>query len=612
MMKSHNTFFKKFLAVFLAALFFCLAGISFLGIFFAAEYDFYTSTRGQLRHEFITQLLQKEMFLAFDKYQYGSDPIGYYEDTNFCFEIREKDGNLLLTNYNGEEVIEKISFEVSPTITYDPDTFDERFLLTGYVIDTEFYRTDLFHTELGFVNFLFTMRFILIAILAVAFIGMICCWVYLLYAAGKSPRSETPRCGIIEKIPFDIYCLAYLALAFLAIALCDLIQYSIPEVMFVMGITLMILIAYLFLLAFCISLSIRIKTKTLIKNTAACIVCVFLFRKTKSLLRIVPLVWKTVIVFALNLVLDIFLILLFREVSCFFILFKSLFLLPILAYIAYAFHKLRKGAEEIEKGGLDHHIDTTHMLMEFKSFGETLNNIGGGLTKAVDERMKSERMKTELITNVSHDIKTPLTSIINYADLLKKEDIQNETAVSYIEVIDRQASRLKKLITDLVEASKASTGNIQVNLEKLDICVLLQQAVGEYDEKFRFAELTPVLRLPEDPIAISADGRLLWRVFDNLLGNICKYSLPGTRVYLNAATYGNMCIISFKNISKTELNVSPEELVERFVRADSSRSTEGNGLGLSIAQSLVDLQGGKLEITSDGDLFKVNLQFPLI
>ncbi len=610
-MKSHYTFFKKFLAVFLAALFFCLAGISFLGIFFAAEYDFYTSTRGQLRHEFITQLLQKEMYLAFDKYQYGSDPIGYYEDTNFCFEIKDKDGNLLLTNYHGEEVLETISFEVSPTIVYEPIDWNDRFLLTGYVISTEHY-TDLFHTELGFVDFLFAMRFILIAIFAVAFICAVCCWVYLLYAAGKRPNEETPRCSIIEKIPFDIYCLAYVLLVCLAILLCDFIQYSIPEVMFLMGVALIVLVAYLLMLAFCVSLAIRIKTKTLFKNTAVYIVCSFLVRKIKALFRIVPLVWKTIIVFTLNLLLDIFLILLFRDASCFFILFKSLFFLPVLAYIAYSFRKLRKGAEEIEKGGLDHHIDTTNMLMEFKSFGETLNNIGGGLTKAVDERMKSERMKTELITNVSHDIKTPLTSIINYADLLKKEDIQNETAVGYIEVIDRQASRLKKLITDLVEASKASTGNIQVNLEKLDICVLLQQAAGEYDEKFRSAELIPVLRLPENPIAISADGRLLWRVFDNLLGNICKYSLPGTRVYLNAAAYGNMCIISFKNISRTELNVSPDELVERFVRADSSRSTEGNGLGLSIAQSIVDLQGGKLEITADGDLFKVNLQFPML
>ncbi len=611
-MKSHYTFFKKFMAVFLATLFFCLAGVSFLGIFFAAEYDFYTSTRGQLRHEFLTQLLQKEMYLAFDKYQYGGDPVGYYEGTNFCFEIKDQNGNLLITNYNGEAVIETVSFEVSPAITYDPTAFDERFLLTGYVIDTDYYRTDLFQTELGFVNFIFAMRFIFIAILALAFIGVAVCWVYLLYAAGKRPNEETPKCGIIERIPFDLYLLLYIALAVCAIALCDLIQYSIPVVMFVMGIALIIFTAYLLILAFFISLAIRIKTKTLFKNTLIYIVFSFLFRKMKELFRIIPLIWKTVILFMANLLLDIVLILIFREVSCFFILFKSLCFLPILAYIAYAFRKLRKGAEEIEKGGLDHHIDTENMLLEFKSFGETLNNIGGGLTKAVDERMKSERMKTELITNVSHDIKTPLTSIINYADLLKKEDIQNETAVGYIEVIDRQASRLKKLITDLVEASKASTGNIQVNLEKLDICVLLQQAAGEYDEKFKSAELIPVLRLPENPIQISADGRLLWRVFDNLLGNICKYSLPGTRVYLNAATYGNMCIISFKNISRTELNVSPDELVERFVRADSSRSTEGNGLGLSIAQSLVDLQGGKLEITSDGDLFKVNLQFPML
>lgn len=223
--------------------------------------------------------------------------------------------------------------------------------------------------------------------------------------------------------------------------------------------------------------------------------------------------------------------------------------------------------------------------------------------------MKSERFKTELITNVSHDIKTPLTSIINYVDLIKKENPENENIKNYIEVLDRQSGRLKKLIEDLVEASKASTGSLAVNLAESDVSVLLSQTVGEFDERLKAAGLTAVLGLPEKPVLIMADGRHLWRVFDNLMNNICKYSQKGTRVYLDVAESSGTVTVIFKNISAYELNISGEELTERFVRGDRSRNTEGSGLGLSIARSLTELQDGTLDIDIDGDLFKVTLTF---
>ncbi len=603
-MHSHFTFFKKTMAIFLAALCFCLAGLSFCGIFYAAEYDFYTSTRGQLRHDTVKALLAAEVEQVYDRYCNGGDPVGYYEGTNFCFEILDKNETLLLTNCTSMEVIESVT---SRKIA--PDSYAEQIIINGYMVE---HGIDLFKTALGFVDFLFAMRFLLIGLLALFLMALLLLTVYLIYAAGKHPNEEKPVCSPIEKIPFDLYVLIHGILIVFGILLIDLLQYSISDIMFFMVAIVFIVAAYLLMLSFGMSLAVRIKTRTLWKNTLIFIVTSFLFRKIRSFFRLIPLIWKTVIFIAVYILLDIFAFWLLYEAFFAFALIKNILCLPIVLYIAYSFRKLQKGAEGIEKGGLDQRIDTAHMLFDFRDFGETLNHIGDGLTKAVDERIRSERMKTELITNVSHDIKTPLTSIINYADLLKKERIENETAIGYIEVIDRQAIRLKKLITDLVEASKASTGNIQVNPERCDISVLLQQAAGEYDEKFRSAELVPILRLPEEPICILADGRLLWRVFDNLMGNICKYSLPCTRVYLNAAAYGNVCIISFKNISRTELNISADELVERFVRADSSRSTEGNGLGLSIAQSLVELQGGKLEITADGDLFKVNLQFPIL
>ena len=274
--------------------------------------------------------------------------------------------------------------------------------------------------------------------------------------------------------------------------------------------------------------------------------------------------------------------------------------------------KLQTGSQKIASGDLDYRVDTRRMFWEFKKHGENLNNISLGMSRAVDERMKSERFKTELITNVSHDIKTPLTSIINYVDLLNREDLPDGTIKEYVGVLVRQSSRLKKLIDDLVEASKASTGNIVVNSTRTEIGVLLTQAAGEYEERLRSNELELIQNQPEEEVYIMADGRLLWRVFDNLMNNICKYSQPGTRVYLDLEKVNGEVVITFKNISRNPLNISSEELLERFVRGDSARSTEGSGLGLSIAKSLVELQGGKLDLAIDGDLFKVILKFKTV
>ena len=249
------------------------------------------------------------------------------------------------------------------------------------------------------------------------------------------------------------------------------------------------------------------------------------------------------------------------------------------------------------------------MFWEFKKHGENLNSISVGMAHAVDEKIKSERLKAELITNVSHDIKTPLTSIINYVDLLKKEDLHNETAEGYIKVLDRQSGRLKKLTEDLVEASKASTGNIAVNAQRTNVVELLNQSAGEYEERFEAAKLTPVITASAPDIPILADGRLLWRVFDNLLNNIIKYSQEGTRVYMNINEKNNLVTVAFKNISRDSLNISTDELMERFIRGDSARTSEGSGLGLSIARSLTELQGGRFDLLVDGDLFKAIIRF---
>ena len=283
-----------------------------------------------------------------------------------------------------------------------------------------------------------------------------------------------------------------------------------------------------------------------------------------------------------------------------------------LIYLAIGLRKLQKGGQALAEGQYDWAVDTTRLWGDFRRHGENLNAVQQGVQKAVAEQMKSERLKTELITNVSHDIKTPLTSIVNYVDLLKKENVENTTAREYIDVLDRQSQRLRRLTEDLVEAAKAATGNVAVSWEATDVNVFLHQVMGEYEQRLRQAGLEPVLTTDEAAPRIMADGRLLWRVMDNRLGNVCKYALPGTRVYVSASLQGYKVRLTVKNISRTPLNISADELTERFVRGDASRSTEGSGLGLNIAASLVKLQKGEFNLTVDGDLFKAQMVFDRI
>lgn len=281
-----------------------------------------------------------------------------------------------------------------------------------------------------------------------------------------------------------------------------------------------------------------------------------------------------------------------------------------LAWVLSQLSELIEGARRLSEGDLSYKINTARLHGPFRKNAEMLNGIARGCAVEVERRMKSEHLKTELLTNVSHDIKTPLTSIINYVDLLKKTDLQPEEARGYADVLERQSNRLKKLLEDLIEASKASTGNIAVDLAPTDAAELLRQAVGEYSERLTAQSLETVLRVGCENCTIKADGRLLWRVFDNLLGNVVKYAMPGTRVYLDLIGQNDQSCIVVKNISREALNIDTDELMERFVRGDASRATEGSGLGLSIARSLTECMGGRFELSVDGDLFKVTLRFP--
>lgn len=273
--------------------------------------------------------------------------------------------------------------------------------------------------------------------------------------------------------------------------------------------------------------------------------------------------------------------------------------------------KIKDGIRRISEGNVDYKIDTTHLKGNDFEVANLINNIGNGLSAAVSKSMKDERMKTDLITNVSHDIKTPLTSIINYVDLLKRENFTDPKVVGYIEILEQKAQRLKNLTEDVVEASKVSSGNISLEMMNINFVEMLNQIDGEYSEKFESRGLEVIVSMPDTPIIVYADGRRLSRILENIYGNAFKYAMEGTRIYADLTLTDSRVIFSLKNISAQSLNISADELTERFIRGDVARTTEGSGLGLSIAKSLTELQGGTFTLYLDGDLFKVTITFPI-
>ena len=274
--------------------------------------------------------------------------------------------------------------------------------------------------------------------------------------------------------------------------------------------------------------------------------------------------------------------------------------------------KLKKGIEEIALGNMEYQIPLQGLRGENLKLAEMINGIANGFHIAVEEAMKNERLKTDLITNVSHDIKTPLTSIINYVAILKQSDIADPKIQGYLDILEAKAQRLKTLTEDVVEASKVSSGNISLEYMDVDLVEMIQQTEGEMAEKFEARNLKMIVNLPAEPAVVHVDGRRMWRVLENIFGNAAKYAMPGTRVYADLKLEEDTVDLSLKNVSEHQLNISADELTERFIRGDLSRSSEGSGLGLSIAQSLTTMQGGTFNLYLDGDLFRVNIRFPRV
>ena len=473
---------------------------------------------------------------------------------------------------------------------------------------------------------LYADRYRLIVLASVSLLLFAACLVYLCWAAGRSTDSTERRPGGLNRLPLDVYTGILAGMGFLVIFLgVELIEELYADAMeqsvLIVG-SMLAAVLSLLVVGFLFALSAQLKTKggywwrnsligrlllLLYKGIRRCLGWIY------RMICLIPVVWRLALIGS-GIGFFLFIVLTIAHQTSDILWDLGIAVIPfsyliLLGYLCYAYGTLLKGVRRMKQGTLSHKIDTRFLFGSFREFARGLNAISDAAAIAAEKQLRSERMKTELITNVSHDIKTPLTSIINYVDLLQKPHGEQEQA-QYLEVLSRQSGRLKKLVEDLMEMSKASTGNIRTVIMPLDAVEAVNQALGEFSEKLTAASLIPVLDVPEEPVSMLADSRLVWRVLSNLLSNAVKYALPGTRLYISVCRHKQHVIISIKNISREQLGIRAEELMERFVRGDASRNTEGSGLGLNIAKSLMELQKGQLKLLVDGDLFKVTLVFP--
>lgn len=499
----------------------------------------------------------------------------------------------------------------------DAESYTESFPVqyTGPYTATAVYESeDSFAAELLCVQVLWQLRYYAPLLAGLCVLLTVILTAVMLHAAGRRRGTEQAYPGFFTRVPYDIFTL--LAFAFGLVTLLPL-EFAVgaatlPRSIAALG--LAVLYALTVLLLWLRETAIRHRLGGVWRGSVAAWLWHFCRRclHGAAQLPLIPLTTALAVVITLGELLGL---LLFADWYPGILLFlwglEKLILLPCVLYTALSCQKLRTHTHQLAQGELDKTLDTSHMVGALKAHAQDLNAIAGSIDAAVSQRTRSERFKAELITNVSHDIKTPLTSIINYTDLICREKCDNPRITEYAQVLHRQGERLKKLLVDLVEASKASTGNLEVHRAPCRVDVLLDQAAGEYEQRLAQSGLTLVLQKPETGLVILADGRHLWRVFDNLMNNICKYALSGTRVYLTLAQAGTKVRVSFRNISRDPLDMPAAQLLERFARGDAARTTEGSGLGLSIAQSLTELQGGKMELSVDGDLFKAVLSFPL-
>lgn len=442
-------------------------------------------------------------------------------------------------------------------------------------------------------------------------------YIRLLVIAGHKEKGDKARLQKIDRLWMDVVLAAAVTIYPIAILLVgdELYDGANVDDAIVFGVWIFItMFAVEAVLQISESIARRLKTKSFIKTTLIGKICISLKRAVIKMVRNMKLTGKVVLMcVALEIVfLFDFVCITDSDFGLFGVMFVIGIPVVIIGAIVWNYYKEKEiiieETEKIAEGQVDNKIYDPMKFPTNKRLAKAVNGVGEGFSKAVSSSLKNERMKTELITNVSHDLKTPLTSIINYVDLLKTDGLDGEKAPEYLDVLDRKSQRLKTLTEDLVEASKLNSGVIELNVENIDIVQLVNQSLAEYSERFEQSGLHVIKNITRDTIIVRADGRKTWRALDNLYSNVCKYAMPGTRVYIDIFDEESNAVVSIKNISAGALNFTADELMERFVRGDVSRTTEGSGLGLSIAKSIMDRQNGELKITLDGDLFKVEMK----
>ncbi|GBF34880.1 two-component sensor histidine kinase [Desulfocucumis palustris] len=541
---------------------------------------------------------------------------------NFAYCIRNSQKGETITNVTAEDPVALL--QKQPTVEYfnqwtsdweHPLDEEIKQLLSGtpyeiYAAVIEpLKQGDVFYDGFTAYNKTKTISTYVIFLMIASIILMILSFIYLVWATGHREQGGEIVLSLVDRIYPDVHSLMVFIAAIISLAIVSNITFHNSVELFIVflvfGIDVLIGLSYI------LSMIRQIKSGLIIKNTLIYKIFYLCFngRTFKP--------WTLLLLLAYGAVNGILFMIAFSGDFSLFLI--SVFLIAAfnIAAIYFAARSLSslwqimEAVKEISTGNVDYALNISQISAAFSGFAGDIQSIQGGLKRAVAEAVKGERMKADLITNVSHDLKTPLTSIVNYVDLLKKEHLNNENAVNYVCVLEEKSARLKQLIEDLIEASKASSGNLAVRAEKIDLHELVMQACGEYQEKFTEAELDIHVNADDKKTLIFADGKHMWRIVENLLSNVLKYSMPRSRVYIAITRNDPYGMLIIKNISSIPLDISPEQLTERFVRGDSSRTTEGSGLGLSIAESLTNLQGGRFNVKIDGDLFKVMVEIPL-
>ena len=622
----------KIVAFFLLALSGIIGFWGLIGCVYMAESGFYEGSLTDVLGRELQSPSSTAMFEVVGYIEQGDimEATAYCRERNVGVELIQEDAEgkerIVWSTWDGDDTKYMTEMYLRLELRQDKVSVDgarlqdgEEYLVRAHV-DSSFPIEDNFRRLAETVTRVYDARFVLIGVTAAAIFLCILLFVFLMCGAGHQNGREGVVPGVLAAIPLDVLTLVF-GFGTVLVGFAGLnVARNLSTVTEMVALSLMGSLLAVWGTMYCMEVAVRLKRGKCFRYSVIYWVlrgcfraCRFLGRGFLSLLRDLPLVLTVVAAYLGLCMLELIILIMASragEMASVLWLMEKAALFVVVVYVALACRKLLKAGEALAEGQGDYKVDTSRLVWGFKEHGEDLNSLGQGISRAVAERMRSERLKTELITNVSHDLKTPLTSIISYVDLLKRLHIQEEPARGYIDILDSKAQRLKQLTDDLVEASRISSGSIELEKEKLNLTELLNQGIGEFSERLEESSLQVVFEDGDVPAYIYADSRRMWRVVENLFNNICKYAMEGTRVYIQTTKQEGRIEVSIKNISRQQMSVRPEELTERFIRGDSSRSTEGSGLGLSIAKSLVQVHGGSFEILMDGDLFKVLLAFP--